>query len=715
SKNGCVDIVFNRFVGPFSSSAIFTIQDSAGGPAVPMTQLNWMTESIPADTVRVQLPGGTPTAQGFKINYSGVVDISLNVGTDSVPLTLALYRKLSPGSLSLSDLSHIRITRAVVVNVSSRKMNYATVRIFFNGPTLNASDIENWTFSLPGLHTAAASGPSAVSSPNASDLTTCITLANEEKLRFNNHISYANAHGGDVSSDVVISPNATDLPTLITLIHELALNINTHFHRGLPFHTYRTDGTISGTPIDLASCISFANSIKSFFNTHILASIPTVPISLGVTAISPINDHSSYSAPNTVFDVRSEYNYYTEFRIACNAENIVLPILCAATVTSADGLSVTNPTDPTGLIYATAVVDDVTDRTKTDIPELYIFGLAPSVYYSKIPALSGPVAPEISCDIFMMGADFVLPEPSNFLLNGPDGLEDIQEISLSATLPSILWALNELIFSYATHIRSPANGGAAHLTQDFNNIIIDPNDYAQLPLSTFFVCANSLKSKMNAHMQSVVYHFQSGDLFINSPDAVDIPTLIALIDEMREILLLHNASIGPHSAAGAKVLCAPLYDLIRVFPSEMIHEAIYSLSGSFRTKMNLIGSFFEQTFLTPGSTGGELIKDISYTEPFPGIAMRPSVASAIPRSGLVINEEDIFFLPDTIEVFFSKTMRQIPLDASNFAIAGGSIIQKGIGWVSDTIAAVNVIKMESMSYNLSVSNLTDASGNLIYP
>lgn len=708
SKRGFVDLLFDRDVGPTSGASFFSIQDAAGGIPVPMIQVPWATTGAPATTLRLELPGGTPTANSFVVNYLGVKDASFNTDASAVPvpLTLAPQRDVSP-PYSLASLLQLKVTSAVVLSANPKQF-FATIRVFFNGPVGDAGNPLLWTVVLPGLHRTSIADPNVITAPVAIDLPSVILLANDGKAQFNAHIVYPNFHVTDDPSDAVTSPDATDLPTVITLLTELMAKFIAHQNKGIPVHTFRTNNGFTGAPTDLPSSISWANTFKADYADHQFIQ-RQAPFDLSLpSAIAGIEDHSKYGNPDTVFDVSSPFTYYVDLRVSADAENFVLPFAILCGVTSEDGLSTVVGVGSE--LFISSAVGDVSESFPMDFSPL----LGDDSLFPRIIPFFGNVSPERSVEVFMHGANFTLPETLNFSLAGPDGPVDLENVEVSASLPAILWALNEAIFSYSVHIAAPGLGGATHLALDTVNTITDPTDYARLPLPTFFSAANSLKAKMNAHMASPVFHFQPDFAQVRSADADDVPSLIALVDEIRRVLASHNLLIGPHSDPGQRNLTAPLYDVLRFFPSEMVAGDRYSVSGPVLTSLYLPGSFYEGTVIPQGSSGGTLVRNVSILGAFLGLATRPSLASAVPRTGLVINEEGAFYVPDAIEVYFSKPMRQVPLDPSNLSVTGGTILQKETGWVSEVLASVKVARMASIPYSVVAAGITDSSGNAVY-
>lgn len=108
-----------------------------------------------------------------------------------------------------------------------------------------------------------------VTAANASDLPTCITLANQMRSIMNVHFADSSAHlvADTVSS---LAPVASDLATVITLANSLKSVYNVH-GVSTTYHL-NADTTIATTNAsDLATSITLLNAEKTKFNSHINA------------------------------------------------------------------------------------------------------------------------------------------------------------------------------------------------------------------------------------------------------------------------------------------------------------------------------------------------------------------------------------------------------------------------------------------------------------
>ena len=110
-----------------------------------------------------------------------------------------------------------------------------------------------------------------ITSPDAADLDTVITLLNEMKANYNTHLADTTVHMVADGVNTVGSPDATNLATALTLVNEMWADYANHFV-GDTFHlkadTYNVWWT--GPATNLAECIAMANEGKASINGHFL-------------------------------------------------------------------------------------------------------------------------------------------------------------------------------------------------------------------------------------------------------------------------------------------------------------------------------------------------------------------------------------------------------------------------------------------------------------
>lgn len=128
----------------------------------------------------------------------------------------------------------------------------------------------------------------AISTADATDLPTVITLANALKASYNAHCASAcssttgqGAHIAADAANLVSSADATDQSSVNTLLNELKGDYNTH-RAATTFHP-TADGTntvSSSNASDLATSLTLANEIKTDLNAHYAAACNHSAISL---------------------------------------------------------------------------------------------------------------------------------------------------------------------------------------------------------------------------------------------------------------------------------------------------------------------------------------------------------------------------------------------------------------------------------------------------
>lgn len=669
SKRGAVDVLFDRDVGPNSAAATFQIRDAVGGPAVAMTQLAWGGESIPAGTLRLQLPPGMPTADSFVIEYAAVRDDSLNQSSGSVPLTLALR---SPAPYDYADLTQLQIIDAFVTDVSSDYLQAGTVRVFFNAPTY-AGDPLNWTVSAKGAHRNADT-VNPVTAPDAFDAPTLLTLVNQFKARFNAHLAIELVHLAPASADFISMPDAMDLPTAYALINEAQAKLAAHFLRER-VHSYKdtVNALVIGDVNTFGHAVAVANiSLKGKFNSHMAA---TYPMQLS-GAYYFLGQVSSY-ASSGFWQVRGPHTWYADLRVRMDQDAI--PVLVTASVTSEDGGSSTNPADYTGSIEARPLSDGARLQSVLVEPD------------------SGLVA-RFDRQAELQGGDRVA-------VTGPGG--QVRSSAVSRTsYPVAMWAYNNAVFALLWHF----DNASIHQVQDLSHFV-GPSDLATPDVATSIPVVNNIKAVLNAHMSSSVYHFGADFDLVTAPDATDEASLIVLMEAVRDAVASHDVIVGPHRAPGYRIVSAPYHDLLVVRAPAMRDLAEHRLTGRAHDRYEYNGIYKPVSDGQFSVRGREVVLDA----PFVGRATRPSLASALPRPGLVLTSSGPRLESDFVEVWFSKDMAAVELTPATLPLTGGSVVQGPASWTGPRTAKIQIQRMAAVAYNLQAVGLTDDAGNPVYP
>jgi hypothetical protein len=682
SKRGEVDVLFDKPVGPFSGSATFTIADAAGGPAFAMTQATWASESIPETTLRLHLPAGTPTALSFVIATSGITDVSLNHSSETVPLTLALR---SPLPFSLADLTQLQLTDAFVTDVSSDFFRTANVRVFFSCPVSGAASTGAWSVSASTahLHLDAQDG---VAAPPATDLPSLITLLNQLRAGYAGHVTaLEQIHVSPLSvtsKDAISAPAATDQLSSVRLLNQLLVAIPDHYLRPR-VHLYPDTINLFSIPqvdpSDLAGAIAASNLVAASYKTHLLLEYP---LQFSTAYHSPVGSITAYcreSAPNLAFDVSGPYTYFADLRVVLDTE--VPSLHVRATLTSEDGGSSCTPSDYTGSIVARP-------------------GAAPAVITSSLVSVDRWVDLRTDRNVSLVaGAPMVIV--------GADGLEVPTDPTVLGSLPVLIWAYNQALEAYQQHI---VPGAAGHQVTDVINLV-SPTDYASLPLASSMSAANGVRQKVMAHMASATIHYHADPSAITAPEATDLDSYMALVADLTQVLASHLVRVGPHLYAGYRMVSAPVFDTVRLSSPSMKDGSASRAVGLLQDSYVYNGPPVVPAPSVPAYRSHVESVDL----PFTALAVRPSLASVLPQSGLSFDPVRGPVLgADQVLAFFSKPMREVPVTPAALPITGGPIQPLGSGWVSPVLASVAVTKMEPIPYSVTAVGLTDHAGNLVY-
>jgi hypothetical protein len=121
----------------------------------------------------------------------------------------------------------------------------------------------------------------AITTANASDLATCIALANAEKVELNLHFPSNGVEGvhATASAQEITTSDASDLSTAINLSTELKANYNSHLTEGsVHLVNDTTNSVTSADATDLSSLITLLNEIKGDYNAHMAGAMQTPKI-----------------------------------------------------------------------------------------------------------------------------------------------------------------------------------------------------------------------------------------------------------------------------------------------------------------------------------------------------------------------------------------------------------------------------------------------------
>ncbi len=128
------------------------------------------------------------------------------------------------------------------------------------------------------VHNDATESARRISSADASDLATSLTLVNELRAKYELHrVDYGDglAHLAADSTNTISAPVATNLATAQTLANELKSDYNAHRSQsGVHHNADSGNGISSSDASDQSSLNTLLNELKTDFNAH-LAAAPT--------------------------------------------------------------------------------------------------------------------------------------------------------------------------------------------------------------------------------------------------------------------------------------------------------------------------------------------------------------------------------------------------------------------------------------------------------
>jgi hypothetical protein len=169
-------------------------------------------------------------------NHQGVVNLlradvaslSTELGklrADSAVAGVHIHADVDVGKVTTADATN---TATAVTLVNDLKAKYTT----HIGST--------------GAHKA-ADGTNTVSAADATDQGTAETLANEIKADYNAHRSQSGVHYHDDSGNAVSSADASDEGSLVTLVNEIKTDLNAHAALGLSSSSVTPTATADAT------------------------------------------------------------------------------------------------------------------------------------------------------------------------------------------------------------------------------------------------------------------------------------------------------------------------------------------------------------------------------------------------------------------------------------------------------------------------------------
>jgi hypothetical protein len=126
------------------------------------------------------------------------------------------------------------------------------------------------------------------------------------------HQSRTEITGGDhrnptITRVTISSANATDLATSLTLVNELKTDLNVHFADAIAHNTAVSAAVTTAAATDLATAITLANALKAAYNTH-LAAANVHFTNDGTNAIAAVNATDQTSLNTLLNEFKTDLN-----------------------------------------------------------------------------------------------------------------------------------------------------------------------------------------------------------------------------------------------------------------------------------------------------------------------------------------------------------------------------------------------------------------------
>lgn len=163
----------------------------------------------------------------------------------------------------------VRHTPLEVVQALVDAHNRRQLDLVSSGTKFHASRLE--TAAAPGFGGSWTFTRLSVTTADATDGPTCVTLVNAARTLVDQHFADISAHD-TVFSAATTNAVATDTTTAITLANELKSVYNTHrTTANVHFNNDSTNATSAANATDVTTLIVLVNEIKSDFNAHVLS------------------------------------------------------------------------------------------------------------------------------------------------------------------------------------------------------------------------------------------------------------------------------------------------------------------------------------------------------------------------------------------------------------------------------------------------------------
>jgi hypothetical protein len=326
----------------------------------------------------------------------------------------------------------------------------------------------------------------------------------------------------------------------------------------------------------------------------------------------------------------------------------------------------------------------------------------PSNYTGSITAAPLATSPRVVGTLvtptqasFRFDQSINLPSSDALRVTGPNGSITTNSVQVVPSVQALVTCLNDLMMSYNQHITTPY--GAGHVVPDTVNYFL-PTEFPLASLSAGIAAVNRFRDIYYLHSSSTVYHNYADPDLILTPYATDLPSALALAQELIQSFVAHNVNVGVHNFAGIPLFSSKLIDTLSVGLG-MLQGAPYSLSMR------------SQYFYIDVGENSTVMRFMT-TIPFSGVATPPYVASAIPKPGLQDTNNGFRYEADAVVVYFSKPIQPAALTPPDIVITGPTtILTQGYQWENDRVLSIGVINMATAQYSLDIFGVTDLFGN----
>ena len=584
-------------------------------------------------------------------------------------------------------------------------------------PPNHVHEIDDLTNVVTASNAAISDLVNIVSQAPVTDLASAILILNEIKVDFNAHRTEISVHDANDNSNVVASADATEIVSAAILANEIELRYENHRTRSGVHLIDDTFNVVTATnPGNLVlspdatndqSSIDIINEAQQKYVNHLVE--PGVhrwddtPNNITVTAIAD----GDVAGARTALDT----DYYPAFNGHITDEY-------AVTVTSARFLSFV-PDDPFVQV-AEVQIEQFDARTP--------FRIEATIDDAAASTTTNPADFSGSIDVESLQAEPVFqvirpPNKSSILLRFDKGvfIQNVKSVSVKdpngfpvpitsvqrrSSIPAMMFCLDNIIDDYNDYHIVLSLGPHEDV---FNVIGLRPSNTLQSIIDS----ANLTKSTLNDHFLTVkppavalIHSIEDNDNFILAPNATDQASVERLIEEIRGKYLSHQRSRKVHL-----VPPAPLSSFERVFGIKLFDSIEINMEDLRNDESYAVELIVDSTARDNGEDVTTTHR-IEFGTTFTGIVQPPAVASAISEIGLKPTDEGIIYKPDHVEAFLSKPMRQEPVTISDISITGG-VILKDFVWKGDRRIIISVVNLQSISYDITVSNLTDKAGNAI--